>query len=295
MYLSSWKETTTKQAILDFLARAGDENSPDYIPSADRIAAFDNDGTLWVEQPMPAQTDFLLGKLAKQVRVNPALAAEEPYKSIVNRDPAFLQALSQQSPDAGITFLKAVGSAWKGTSPEAYEAEAQAFLAALKHPRYGCLWIELIYQPMIELFDLLRTNAWRVFVCSGGGRDFMRVFSEKAWGILREDVIGSAPQYVYENGRLVRSNAMLGNVALGPGKVEHIYDRTGRMALFAGGNADVDLEMLQAARFRLVVVHDDAEREYATTAAAEKLLTAGQQGGWVMVSMKKDWKTIYKD
>jgi phosphoglycolate phosphatase-like HAD superfamily hydrolase len=295
MYLSSWKETTTKQAILDFLVRAGDENSSDYIPSADRIAAFDNDGTLWVEQPMPAQTDFLLGKLAKQVKANPALAAEEPYKSIVNRDPAFLQALSQQSPDAGVTFLKAVVSAWEGTSPEAYEAEAQAFLAALKHPRYGCLWIELIYQPMIELFDLLRANGWRVFVCSGGGRDFMRVFSEQVWGILREDVIGSAPQHVYENGRLVRSNAMLGNVALGPGKVEHIYDRTGRMALFAGGNADVNLEMLQAARFRLVVVHDDPDREYVTTAAAEKLLTAGYQGGWVMVSMKNDWKTIYKD
>ena len=295
MSLSSWNETATKQAILDFLARASDENNPDYIPPAERIAAFDNDGTLWVEQPMPAQTGFLLGKLAEQVRANPALAAKEPYQSIVNRDPAFLHALSQQSSDAGATFLKAVGSAWDGTSPEAYEAEAQAFLATLKHPRFGCLWIELIYQPMLELFDLLRANSWRVFVCSGGGRDFMRIFSEQAWGILREDVIGSALQYVYENGRLVRSKIMLGNIALGPGKVEHIYDRTGRMALFAGGNADVDLEMLQSARFRLVVVHDDAEREYAITAAAEKLLAASQQGGWVMVSMKNDWKTVYKD
>ena len=295
MSLSSWNETATKQAILDFLARAGDENNPGYIAPAERIAAFDNDGTLWVEQPMPAQTGFLLGKLAKQVSANPALAAEEPYKSIVNRDPAFLQALSQQSPDAGVTFLKAIGSAWEGTSPEAFEAEVQAFLAALKHPRYDRPWIKLIYQPMLELFDLLRANGWRVFICSGGGRDFMRVFSEQAWGILREDVIGSAPQYVYEGGRLVRSNAMLSNVALGPGKVEHIYDHTGRMALFAGGNADVDLEMLQSARFRLVVVHDDAEREYATTTAAEKLLAAGQQGGWVMVSMKDDWKTVFKD
>jgi phosphoserine phosphatase len=295
MSLSSWNETATKQAILDFLARAGDQNNPGYIPPAERIAAFDNDGTLWVEQPMPAQTGFLLGKLAKQVSANPALAAEEPYQSIVNRAPALLQALSQQTPDAGVTFLKALGSAWEGTSPEAFEAEAQAFLATLIHPRYGRPWIELIYQPMLELFDLLRANGWRVFVCSGGGRDFMRAFSEQAWSILREDVIGSAPQYVYEGGRLVRSNAMLGGVALGPGKVEHIYDRTGRMALFAGGNADVDLEMLQAAHFRLVVVHDDAEREYATTSVAEKLLAAGRQGGWVMVSMKDDWKTVFKD
>ncbi|HCB49426.1 MAG TPA: hypothetical protein DEP47_07865 [Chloroflexi bacterium] len=123
----------------------------------------------------------------------------------------------------------------------------------------------------------------------------MRVFSEDTWGILRENVIGSAPEWVYENGRLVRRNELHGNIALGPGKLEHIYARTGRMALFAAGNGDVDLEMLQEARFRLVIVHDDAEREYVVTAAAEKLLESSRQGGWTMVSMKDDWKTIFKE
>lgn len=295
MTLPSWNDTPTKQAVLDFVAAANDESGPDYVPPADRIAAFDNDGTLWVEQPAPAQAGLLLGKLVAQVKENPSLAAEDPYKSIVNQDPAFLQGLAQQIPEVVIAFLKGIGEAWEGTTPAEYEAEARAFLAASKHPRYGGPWTDLVYQPMLELFDLLRANDWRIFVCSGGGRDFMRVFSEEAWGIMRENVIGSAPEYAYEDGQLVRRDALHGNIALGPGKPEHIYARTGRTALFAGGNGDVDLEMLQEARFRLVIVHDDEEREYAYTAAAEKLLETGRQGGWTMVSMKRDWKSVFKE
>ena len=295
MSLELWNNTGTKQAILDYVAAVSDENGPDYVPPAERIAAFDNDGTLWVEQPAPAQTGLLVGKLVEQVKADPSLAAEDPYKGIVTQDPAFLQALAQQVPEAVIAFLKGVGKAWEGTTPDAYEAEVRAFLAASMHPRYGCPWTDLIYQPMLELFDLLRENDWRVFVCSGGGRDFMRVFSEEALGVYRENVIGSAPEWEWEDGRLVRRNEMHGNLSLGPGKLEHIYARTGRTALFAGGNGDVDLEMLQEARFRLVVVHDDEEREYVVTAAAEKLLAAGVQGGWTMVSMKDDWNTIFKD
>ncbi|UCC51717.1 MAG: haloacid dehalogenase-like hydrolase, partial [Anaerolineaceae bacterium] len=208
-------------------------------------------------------------------------------------DEAFTQALAQQVPEAVMTFLRGVGKGWEGTTPEEYEAEVRAYLASLTHPHFERPWTDLIYQPMLELFELLRENKWRVFVCSGGGRDFMRVFSEETWGILRENVIGSAPEWAYEDGRLVRQNALYGNIALGPGKPEHIYARTGRTALFAGGNGDVDLEMLQEASFRLVVVHDDEEREYATTVGAEKLLEAGRQGGWTLVSMKDDWKTIF--
>ena len=295
MTLPSWNNTKTKQAILNFVAAAADEKSPNYIPPAERIAAFDNDGTLWVEQPAPAQTGMLLGKLVELVKTNPALATEEPYNSIVNQDPDFFRAIAQQIPEAIIAFLTGIGKAWEGTTPDEYEAEVRAYLAANKHPRYGGPWTDLVYQPMLELFDLLRANEWRIFVCSGGGRDFMRVFAEETWGILRENVIGSAPEWAYEEGRLVRCNALHGNIALGPGKPEHIFARTGRTALFAGGNGDVDLEMLQEARFRLVIVHDDEEREYAYTAAAEKLLDAGRQGGWTMVSMKDDWNTVFKE
>ena len=295
MFLPSWNDTQTKQAILDFVAKCSGENNLDYIPPAERIAAFDNDGTLWVEQPAPAQTGLLIGKLVEKVKANPSLAAEEPYKGIVTQDPVFLQGLAQQVPETVIAFLSGVGKAWEGTTPEAYDAEVRNYLATSLHPRWNCPWTDLIYQPMLELFDLLKANDWRVFVCSGGGRDFMRVYSEEYLGIYRENVIGSSPEFAYVNGQLLRQNTLHGNVALGPGKLEHIYARTGRSALFAGGNGDVDLEMLQEARFRLVIVHDDAEREYVVTAAAEKLLDAGKQGGWTMVSMKDDWKTVFKE
>ena len=295
MYLASWNNTQAKQDVLDFVAAAADVNSPDYILPAERIAAFDNDGTLWVEQPAPAQTGLLLGKMVEQVKANPSLAAEDPYKGIITKDPVFLQGLAQQVPEAVIAFLKGVGKAWEGTTPEAYEAEVRAFLAASKHPRFDRAWTDLVYQPMLELFDLLRANEWRVFVCSGGGRDFMRVYSEEVLGVYRENIIGSAPEFAYVDGQLLRQNKLLGNISLGPGKLEHINARTGRTALFAGGNGDVDLEMLQEARFRLVIVHDDAEREYLVTAGAEKLLAAGRQGGWTMVSMKDDWNTVFNE
>ena len=206
-----------------------------------------------------------------------------------------MQALAKQVPETVIAFLSGVGRAWEGTTPGAYDAEVRAYLDASIHPRYNKPWTDLVYVPMLELFDLLREYGWRIFVCSGGGRDFMRVFSEDTWGIYRENVIGSSPEFAYQDGRLVRRNELHGNVALGPGKLEHIYARTGRTALFAGGNGDVDLEMLQSARFRLVVVHDDPEREYEVTSACEQLLEAGKQGGWTMVSMKEDWKRIFKD
>jgi phosphoserine phosphatase len=294
MTLESWNDTQTKQAILDFVAASNNKSGQDYIPPADRIAAFDNDGTLWVEQPAPAQTGLLLGKIVEQVKANPALAAEDPYKGIVTKDPVFLQGLAQQVPSAVIAFLSGVGKAWEGTTPEVYDAEVRTYLATSMHPRWNCPWTDLIYQPMLELFDLLKANDWRVYVCSGGGRDFMRVYCEEYLGVYRENVIGSAPEFAYVDGQLLRQNALHGNISLGGGKVEHIHARTGRTALFAGGNGDVDLEMLQEARFRLVVVHDDEEREYLVTAAAEKLLAAGEQGGWTMVSMKNDWKTVFK-
>jgi phosphoserine phosphatase len=295
MTLPSWNDTPTRQTILDFVVKASTEGTQDYIPPADRIAAFDNDGTLWVEQPAPAQTGLLLGKLVEQVKADPSLAAEDPYKGIINQDPVFLQGLAQQVPEAVIAFLSGIGKAWEGTTMEAYEAEVQVFLENSMHPRFDCPWTELIYQPMLELFDLLKENGWRVFVCSGGGRDFMRVYAEEALGVYRENIIGSAPEFAYIDGQLLRQNTLHGNISLGPGKLEHIFARTGRTALFAGGNGDVDLEMLQAANFRLVIVHDDEEREYVVTAGAEKLLAAGEQGSWTMVSMKDDWNNIFKD
>ena len=293
--LASWNDGPAKDAIVAFITGSVAAGSSTFIPPADRIATFDNDGTLWCEQPAPAQTGLLLGKLVEQVKADPGLAAEEPYKAIVEQDPVFLGALARQEPDAVLAFLTGIGKAWEGVTPEAYEADVRAFLGASRHERFGVPFTDLVYVPMLELLDLLRAHGWRVFICSGGGREFMRVFSEEVFGIARENVIGSAPEWGYEDGRLVRRNELHGNLALGPGKPEHIFARTGRTALFAAGNGDVDLEMLQMARFRLVIAHDDAEREYATTAAAEGLLAAADAGGWTVASMKDDWTTVFKE
>lgn len=291
--LASWNEGAAKRAVVEFVTGSAAEGSSQFVPESERIAAFDNDGTLWVEQPAPVQTGLLLGKLVEQVKADPALAAEEPYRAIVSQDEAFLQALAQQVPEAVESFLVGVGKAWEGTTPEEYEAEVRAFLEANQHERFGRPFTDLVYQPMLELFDLLRAHGWRIYVCSGGGRDFMRVIAEDTWGILRENVIGSAPEFGYENGRLVRRNELHGPIALGAGKPQHVFARTGRLPRFAAGNGDVDIEMLEVADFALVIVHDDADREYAYTAAAENLVAAAEQGGWTMVSMKNDWEAVF--
>lgn len=292
--LPSWIDGTAKRAIVTFLTESTTEGSPRFIEPADRIAAFDNDGTLWVEKPAPAQTGLILGKLVEQVKANPALAAEDPYKAIVNKDEGFLRALAQQDEEAVLSFLEGIGEAWEGVTPDAYAAEVKAFLASNVHERFGRPFTDLVYQPMLELFDFLKANDFRVYVCSGGGRDFMRVISEDVWGLLREYVIGSAPEFEYKDGQLTRAARLRGSVSLGPGKPEQIFARTGRRARFACGNGDVDIEMLDTADFALVVVHDDGEREYDYTDAGEKLLARADDRGWTRVSVKEDWKTVFR-
>ena len=216
---------------------------PGYIPQPDRIATFDNDGTLWVEQPAPAQTGLLLGKLTEEVKADPSLALEEPFKAIVTgtrsscvlgppgagRRPRLPQGRGQ-----GLGGRDAGGVRGRGPSVPRDQSAS-----TLRRP-----WTDFVYQPMLELIHHLRANGWRVYICSGGGRDFMRVFSEETCGICRENVIGSAPEFAYKDGRLVRQNEMFGTSPWA-GKLEQIYARTGRMARFAAGNGDVDLEMLE--------------------------------------------------
>lgn len=291
--LASWSAGAVRDSIVEFVTASARPGGPGFVPVADRIAAFDNDGTLWVEQPMPPQAPFLLGKLAAAVRDDPSLADTEPYRSIINEDPAFFAGLARQDPEAILMFLAGIGRAWAGVTPETYDAEVRAFIANHPDKRFGKVCTDLVYQPMLELFDLLRAYDWRVFVCSGGGRDFMRVIAEETWGILQENVIGSAPEWTYRHGDLVRDSAMRGELALGPGKVSHLFARTGRLPRFAAGNGDVDIEMLDVADFSLVIVHDDPDREYAYTAGAERILDVGVQRGWAMASMGRDWNSVF--
>ena len=291
--LLSWTDGATRRAIVEFIVRSATKGSPAFVPPADRIAAFDNDGTLWVEQPMPPQAPFLLQKLMARVQADAALADVEPYRSIIERDPAFLGGLARQEPDAVTKFLAGVGAAFEGMTPEAYDAEVRDFVTRYRDDRFDKLCTELVYQPMLELFDLLRAHEWRVYVCSGGGRDFMRVIAEDTWGVLQENVIGSAPEWSYRDGQLVRDNAMRGDLALGPGKPSHLFARTGRLPKFAAGNGDVDIEMLEVADFAIVIVHDDADREYAVTSGADRILDVAAENSWQTVSMKNDWNHIY--
>jgi phosphoserine phosphatase len=290
--LASWNEGPTTQAIVDFVI-AATTPGPGFIAAADRIATFDNDGTLWVEQPMPPQFDFVFGHWAEEMKTDPSLAGKQPYKAIIERDPAFLAGVATQDPETIETLLQAFGRSWAGTTPEEFEAQVRHWLATATQPKLGVLYAKLVYQPMLELFDYLKANDFRVFVCSGGGRDFMRVFAEETWGVPKENVIGTAAEYRYTEGRMVRAEHALGTLDVGPGKPEHIYAQTGRLPAFAGGNADVDIEMLASARFALIVRHDDEDREFAYTDAAEASFARAAELGWTVVSMKNDWNTVF--
>jgi phosphoglycolate phosphatase-like HAD superfamily hydrolase len=292
--LASWKDGPAKQAILDFVTAATAPGTA-FVEPADRIATFDNDGTLWVEQPIPPQFDFVFRKWAEEVEADPSLAHRQPYKALIERDQTFFEGVATQDPEVVSTLLDAFARSWAGTTPEEFAAQVRDWTRTVKQPKLGSLYVDLVYQPMLELFDLLRANEFRVFVCSGGGRDFMRVFAEELWGIYRENVIGSAPAYSYADGKFIRSSTLLGGVDVGPGKPEHIFAQTGRLPAFAGGNADVDIEMLESARFALLVNHDDEEREFSYTNGAEASLAKAKELGWTVVSMKNDWTTVFRD
>src|SRR6478735_7293036 len=290
--LASWNEGAAKAEVLDFVDRATSEG-PDFVAVEDRIATFDNDGTLWVEKPAPPQFDFLLRAWSAAVKADPTLASQQPYKAIVEHDEEFFAGLVTQDPEVVASLEGAVAHSWAGTTPAAFDAEVRDWVDTVKQPRFSLGYTALVYRPMLELFDYLKAHGFRVFVCSGGGRDFMRVFAEETWGIPKEHVIGSASDYEYTNGAIVRTDRMLGGLALGPGKPAHIYAQTGRLPVFAGGNADVDIEMLASSTFALLLNHDDGDREYAYTTAAEKSLATAKELGWTLVSMKDDWTTIF--
>ena len=291
--LASWNEGKAKEAILGFVNRATTDG-PEFVPPADRIATFDNDGTLWVEQPLPPQFDFVFRHWAEEIKADPSLAGQQPYKAIIEKDPAFFAGVATQDPAAVGTLLEGfrsfVGRHHAGgvRRPGARVAEdrqaAEAGRAATS---------SLSTSPCSNCSTTSRRTSSGSLSCSGGGRDFMRVFAEETWGIYKENVIGTAAEYSYADGRIVRGEHALGRLDVGPGKPEHIFAQTGRLPVFAGGNADVDIEMLSAATFALLVNHDDEEREFAYTSGAERSLAKAKELGWTVISMKNDWNTVF--
>jgi phosphoglycolate phosphatase-like HAD superfamily hydrolase len=299
--LPSWNESESKQAIVRFVTGVTLEGGPDFVAPAERIAVFDNDGTLWSEKPMPFQLLFALDQVTAMAADHPEWKTRQPFASVLKGDMAGLMASGEKG------LLQLVAATHSGMTTDEFAQSVESWIAIATHPTTGRLYTEMVYQPMLELLDYLRANGFKTFIVSGGGVEFMRPWAERAYRIPPEQVVGSAGRTRLE----VRNNLpvliklpeldFLDDKA---GKPVGIQSRIGRRPIAAFGNSDGDLEMLQwttagpGARFALFVHHDDADREFAYD-RADKLQQFSKgwdealAKGWTVVSMKNDWKTIY--
>jgi phosphoglycolate phosphatase-like HAD superfamily hydrolase len=292
MTLASWNDGATRSAILDYLGAIAE------VPVAERVAVFDNDGTLWCEKPAYAQAFFILERLHEQAAADPELAAGDVVRALLAND---LAAASRHGLDAVMQVLM---NTYDGFTTEEFVAAV-----ALRHPRFGVPFAGLVYAPMLELLELLRAHEFRVFIVTGGGVDFVRPLGAQLYGVERDDVVGSAIQVAFErrNGKIVlaRTAALAGSPNEGPPKVVSIHNHIGRRPLVAVGNSAGDREMLEFAHtgerppLCIVLDHDDAEREYAyggealTNPDAEPILTTAARFGWNVVSMRRDWSRVF--
>jgi phosphoserine phosphatase len=286
--LPSWSQSDAKSAVLEFVESVTRPGAS-YVPPPERIATFDNDGTLWCEKPQSVQTEFTLRRWKQMVEADPAKAQEQPYKALAENDQAWLAGLLGHVPE----LVKGLGEAYEGITVGDFEQAVQDFFATATHPTLGVPYTRVGYQPMRELLDLLHAREFLVFICSGGGRDFMRPVSEQMYGIPRERVIGSATIVQFRDGELYHTKDVEQPIDDGTGKPEHIWMRTGRKPLLACGNADGDVPMLETARFGIVIRHDDAGREFAYDTGAEKALANAKEHGWTVVSMHNDFKVVF--
>ncbi len=286
--LPSWTDGTAKAQILEFV-RSVTEPGASFVPPADRIAAFDNDGTLWCEKPMCPQADFLLRRWEEMVLAHPGLARKQPWKAVAGGDQAWLAGILAHVPE----LARGVTEAYAGITVEAFEKAVRAFFDTARHPVLGVRYTRLGYRPMRELIELLTASQFEVYICSAGGRDFVRAVAGQMYGIPRQRVIGSGATLEYRHGEVYRTRGVEQPVDDGPGKPVHIWTRTGRKPLLAGGNADGDAAMLRTARFGLLIRHDDAGREFAYDAGSEKALAKARERGWTVVSMQNDFKVVF--
>jgi phosphoserine phosphatase len=299
--LPSWNDGPARSAIVDFVARVAKEGGKDYVPPAERIAAFDNDGTLWNEHPMPVQGFFLGSRIKQLAAKDPSIKERQPFKAFLEHDFKTLQSLGKQ----GLAELFFATHA--GMSEEEFAEIGRAWFASAKHPKYGCPFTQVAFKPQVELLGYLRENGFKTYIVTGLGVDFVRVIAEQAYGIPREQVIGSSVKLRVEmkDGRLVlMKTAELGSFDDREVKVQNIGLHIGRRPIFAFGNSDGDLAMLRyvksgsGARLALLLHHDDAEREAAydrefmVSPLAEALDKASEYGITV-VSVKGDWKVVF--
>jgi hypothetical protein len=286
--MQSWADGQAKTQILEFV-RSVTEPGASFVPARDRIAAFDNDGTLWCEKPMYPQADFLLRRWKEMAQAHPGLARKQPWKAVIDGDQKWLAGILDQVPE----LIRGVAEGYEGFTVEAFERAVRAFFDTARHPVLGVPYTRLGYRPMRELIDLLTASEFEVYICSAGGRDFVRVMAGEMYSISRQRVIGSGATLEYRHGQVYRTRGVEQPIDDGPGKPVYLWTRTGRRPLLAGGNADGDAAMLRTARFGLLIRHDDAGREFAYDAGTEKALAKAKERGWTVVSMQNDFKVVF--
>src|SRR3954454_16218309 len=299
--LASWNDGASKRALVEFVQRTVAE-----VAVEDRVAVFDNDGTLWCEKPMPIQADFILRRLFAMAEATPELRDRQPWKAAFERDYAWLgRVLAEHyaGDDTNVrTLLGGVLAAHGGISVDEFEAKSDAFLRSTQHPTLGRGYLRCAYSPMLDLLAYLEANGFANYIASGGGRDFMRPISQEVYGIPRERVIGSATALDYvpdEHGGRVPRRREAAYLDDGPQKPIRVWSRTGRRPLLAAGNSNGDIAMLgftqQADRpfLCLLVRHDDGEREFDYVGGSESALELAVRHGWTIVSMAEDWATVF--
>jgi len=299
--LPSWNDGPAKQSIITFVEKATKAGSPDFVPVPERIATFDNDGTLWCEKPLPVQLYFVLDRVKALAPQHPEWQTTEPFASILKGD------LNAALAGGERALVELVMVTHTGNTTVEFEKIVKGWIATAKHPKTGKLYTEMVYQPMLEVLSYLRANGFKTFIVSGGGIEFMRPWAEKTYGIPPEQVVGSSVKTEFElrDGQpvLVRLPEVNFNDDKG-GKPVGINQHIGRRPIAAFGNSDGDLQMLQytgagsGARFCLYVHHDDDAREYAYDrkdhlAKLDQGLDEAAAKGWTVVSMKNDWKTVH--
>ncbi len=299
--LPSWNDGATKQAILDFVAAAVTEGGPGYLAPEDRIATFDNDGTLWVEQPLYTQGIFALDRLHALAPQHPEWAMTEPFKSALAGDFAAIAKGGEKA------IFEIIAATHAGIDETAFETTVADWIASARDKRFDRPYTELVYQPMLEVLDHLRDNGFETWIVSGGGMDFMRPWTEETYGIPPDQVVGSQIEVTYQVVDGVPGFQRELKVAFiddGPGKPVGILRHIGKRPAIAFGNSDGDYEMLQYAtgfdtpHLSLIVHHTDAVREYAYDRDShigrlDRALTDAPAHGWVVIDMARDWATIF--
>lgn len=299
--LPSWQDCQSRDALIAFINKVTDPNSSDFVAPAERIAVFDNDGTLWAEQPLYFQLTYAIDQVKEQAAAHPEWQQEEPFKSILNGDPQKALHSGKQA------ILKLMLATHSGMTTEEFNQRARKWLNTKKHPTTGKLYKEMVYQPMLEVLSLLRQNGFKTYIASGGGIDFIRVFAEEVYGIPPEQVIGSSlkTKLEWRDGEPVL--VKIPKIDFVDDKEEKpvgIHSHIGRRPIAAFGNSDGDLQMLQwtaagkGPRFCMYIHHTDPVREWAYDREShigkfDKGLDIARKNSWVLVDMKKDWKVIF--